>query len=301
MQLEEVELFGKKFLAKGYCCNTEGTDEVKNENTKLNLYISINDVCNAKCKFCNVHTKKSCNAKFDVKKLEEVLIELKNKERLNRIGITGGETFLNINLLNDILKCIKDNIEYPFVTINTNGSFLHKINEIKYLDIIEGIHISRHHYDDNKNNEIFGIKTASMKEIKEVNTLYRKELIRLNCLLIKGYIDNYEEIKKYLDIATESDIFRVGFVGLMPLNEYCKENYVDFKQLGMNDYILKTGSLKDMNLCECNNYTYCSKETKKLIDVYFRQVKELNCEYCRQLTYSCDNKLLVGFNKEEIY
>lgn len=300
MELRSVELFEKQFLAKGYYCNEKANDASVNEHIRLNLYISINDICNAKCDFCNVHRTDSNKANFNLLKLEKVLKELKNKDRLNRIAITGGETFLNINLLNSLIDCIANTIENPFITINTNGSMLHKIKDIKNIDKISGIHISRHHYEDFKNDEIFGIKTATLSDIEKINNEYSNSLIRLNCNLIKGYIDNYDEVKRYLDMAIKSSVFRVGFVGLMELNNFCKDNYINFKDFNFDKYMLKTETLYDTNICECENYLYCSEQMGRIIEVYFRQVKSLNCKYCRQLSYTCDNKLLTGFNNNSI-
>ena len=36
------------------------------------------------------------------------------------------------------------------------------------LDKLEGIHLSRHHYDDKQNESIFGFKTATNADIKNV-------------------------------------------------------------------------------------------------------------------------------------
>jgi len=300
MNVENIKVFSKNILTKGYYCNEYGNDDDKNKDIKLNLYISINDVCNARCKFCNIPNSKSLGSIFDISKLEVVLKELKKSDRLNRIAITGGETFLNIDLLNQIIDCITKNIEQPFITINTNGSFLNRISDIKNIDEIDGIHISRHHYDDSKNNEIFGIKTAAMNEINEANKKYGNNLIRLNCNLIKGYIDSYDEVEKYLNIAIQNDIFRVGFVGLMKINNFCEEKYVNFKHFIFGEDIIRTRQLYDTNICECENYVYYSGETGKTIEAYFRQVKDLNCNYCRQLSYTCDNKILSGFGKKPI-
>ena len=298
--LQKMTLFGKEIICKGYLCSPEKDSKERVEKMRLNLYISINDICNAKCKFCNVHCTKSLQKELDLQKLEMVLQELEEKGRLNRIGITGGETFLNIELLNKVLEVIKRKVKYPFVTINTNASLLEKIEEIKYLDIIEGIHISRHHYEDKKNNEIFGIQTATMEQIGRIHQIYGRNLIRMNCILMKGYIDNKEEIKKYLEVAAKYHIGRVGFVGLMPINAYAKEQYINFKEVLLDEKFLSTSKLYDRNICECENYLYTSQEHKAIVETYFRQVKNLNCSYCRQLSYTCDNQLLAGFGQKSI-
>lgn len=45
----------------------------------------------------------------------------------------------------------------------------------------------------------------------------------MSCNLINGHIDSQEKVKDYLEIAADLGVFDVGFIGLMPKNEYCKQ------------------------------------------------------------------------------
>ena len=54
------------------------------------------------------------------------------------------------------------------------------------------------------NNEVFIIKTIGINEIRELNL---NPLIGINCLLIKRYIDSFDEVIKYLEfIADETTL-----------------------------------------------------------------------------------------------
>lgn len=75
------------------------------QKMKLNLYIKINDGCNAKCKFCSNREMQDMG-KLDLEKLEYVLKYFNERQLLNRISITGGEPTLTLDLLNDVANLI---------------------------------------------------------------------------------------------------------------------------------------------------------------------------------------------------
>lgn len=292
---EEIELFGHIVKVKNYFCSNN-KENFEQAHLKFNLYIKINDACNGKCKFCS-NSKLKDNGKLDLDKLKETLIYLNNKKILNRISVTGGEPLLNIELLNNVLNLLYEVNPNSIVTFNTNGYNLKKILELDSIELLEGIHISRHHYNDEINNSIFGFPTASNDDIKYVmKKLKNKKLLRLNCLLMKDYIGNKEEIKKYLEKACELDVFRVGFVSLMKVNDYCTKNFINFNDVfkNFNENNSNLTHFYDKNICECINGVYIS-QSGKFIEYYARMTKEMNCEYSRQLVYTSDNKLKTGF------
>lgn len=296
-----IELFGKDVSFKDNICNENGQYQ-QGKDLKYNLYINITDVCLASCPFCNNNTKKKTsksNKNFDIEKLKIVLLELKNKNILNRIAITGGEPLLDIMLLNSVINAVFEICgERQIVTLNTNGVNLEKIFMLDKLDKIYGIHISRHHYSDEINDSIFGFKTAHISTLENViKKVQNPQLIRLNSLLMKGYIDNNKEVEKYLEMAGELGVFRVGFVGLMPLNEYSINHFVEYKEvfnnLGKNAVVVK--KFCNLDICDCLNGMYMT-QTGKFVEFYSRNVRNLCPSTVGQLTYTYDNKLCAGFN-----
>jgi len=299
--IKEIEIFNEIIPVKNYLCSNNPNNVIEGEY-KFNLYIKITDYCNAKCQFCSNQSSIPSKEDIDLNKLETVLKELNEKNLLSRISITGGEPLLYVDRLNKVLNKVFEIIPNAFVTINTNGINFDKINNLDTLSKLEGIHISRHHYNDEINDSLFGVKTATMQEIQALyNNASNKQLIRLNCLLIKDLIDRKEEVEKYLDEASKIGVFRVGFVSLMPTNQYCKDNYIDFnivfKDLASNFF--STFHFYDSNICECCNGIYLG-ENGNLVEYYARMTKELNCDYMRQLVYTPSNELSVGFNKKKI-
>ena len=199
--------------------------------------------------------------------------------------------------MNDVLNLIYDICgKQQMVTINTNGINLHKIFELDCFDLLEGIHISRHHYDDEVNDKIFGFKTAHISDIQNINNaLKNKRLLRLNCLLIKPYINDENSVKQYLEMASKANVFRVGFVGLMPINEYSKQNYVEYKKVFESfEQGFKARELYNKSTCDCMNGIYLA-ENGKYVQFYARTVRDLNPEYAGQFNYSFDNHFNAGF------
>ena len=87
----------------------------------------------------------------------------------------------------------------------------------------------------------------------------------------------------------------------MPSYEYCKENFVNFNYvfLNLNSNFFSTLHFYDTNICECCNGIFLG-ENGNLVEYYARMTKELNCDYMRQLVYTPNNELSVGFNKKKI-
>lgn len=293
------EIFGKCVNIKFNDCISNGEHQSFHERA-LTLYIHINKTCNARCKFCNIYKQCAPKVEFNFHKLSEVLIELERVNKLGRIAITGGETFLDIELLDNVLLTIKSTIKNPIVTINTNASMLHNLCQLRNIDVLTEIRISRHHYLDQNNDEVFGSKCATLFDISKAVKKYG-DIIKLNCNLIKGYIDSVSAISKYLDAVSSIGISEVGFVGLMSFNQYCIEHYVDYSSFNFSDNFLRVRNLTDRNICQCDNLLYSSPKTCKIVQIYFRQVLELKCAYCRQFTYSYDNNFIAGFGEQIIY
>jgi len=297
---EVIKLFGKDINIRNYLCS-ENPDDYKLGHLKVNLYIKVNDVCNARCKFCSNNNIKD-NGKLNLEKLRVIIKYLNGLNILNKISITGGEPLLDINLLNDVLNLIYSLNPTAMVTINTNGYNLKNILKLDSLEKILGIHISRHHYDDIINDEIFGTKMVTNNEILEISKqIKNKKLLRLNCMLMKNSICNIEEVKKYLEKASEIGIYKVGFVSLMKVNKFCEDNFIHFNEV-FNDKdktICTTNHFYGKNICECINGIYAISKGKS-IEYYARITNETKCNYLMQFVYTTDNRLTTGFGEETI-
>ncbi len=296
---ELIRLFGQDVKIKNYLCGQD-PNLCYQDHVTLNLYVKINDACNGNCEFCSNRGLRD-DGKLDLEKLRSTLIYLHDKGILNRISVTGGEPLLNPKLLNDTLNLIFSVDKQALVTFNTNGCNLSQVLDFDAIDKVEGIHISRHHYDDDKNRGIFGCDVATYDDIESImNKSKNKKLLRLNCLLMKDYIDSPDEIRKYLEHASDLGVFRVGFVSLMKVNDYCRNHFVDFNDVF--DTIPNSKNVShhyDKNICECLNGVYVS-DSGKFMEYYARMSKDAECDYARQLVYTSDNRLTTGFGKASL-
>lgn len=254
----ELEINGKKYNIKQYACSP---------CNEFPFYINVTNICNAKCKFCSNENNKNFG-KLDLDELKSIIDKVYKK--ISRFSISGGETLINTENLEELLRLLK-NYERR-ITINTNGILLKENIEMLNKYPIESIQLSRHHYDDEKNNEVFGVKTIAYNEIKELKT---NADLRINCLLIKDYIDSKEEVINFLESISKTQINQVGFISMMQVNSYTKENFVDYKDIVNNftDEFYLTKKMCDEDRCTCDNYIYIA-ENGKPIFVYFRNTKK---------------------------
>ena len=258
--IDKIELFGKEINLKMHDCSLFGA-----ENRELSPYINLyvrTKFCNAKCKFCTYAEDAS---KFNEQRFIEALKEITSKIHIAKIAISGGEPTLYWDNFKTIATLSKEYAPNNEMTMTTDGLRLEQLFNDPIYKLFDTIQLSRHHYDDEKNNEIFVTKTPSTEEIKNILKLRtHKHQVQFRCNLIKGYIDNKEEIFKYLDWVNDVGINDVGIVSLMPINEYSKENYIYFhiKELIGENFMLTKKWERHKGGCECFNYVYVPSEEK---------------------------------------
>ena len=261
-----VTLFGKEIPVRKYGCSNEGKNPLWIDIPRVNLFVQVTNKCNANCPFCIYHNNEEPS--FDLKKYSYILNALTSNKSIDigKLNFTGGEPTLNFSLFEDIVNTTKENLDMerkPEITLNTNGLNLSKV--IKYSDFLDSIGLSRHHYDDKINCKIFGTTSVAKEEdiINFNRTSKKPEILQLRCNLINGYIDSYDEIKKYLERAIILDSHDCGFVTLAPNNDYCKQKQIDFTNLvKINKEIIQVNKWEriedNTSYCQCANYVYMS-------------------------------------------
>jgi len=283
-------IFDKEIKTRTHSCqfNDEQIHPIK---PYINLYIRLTNNCQANCKFCEYHS--GSRQKFDLEKFVKVLLHLRsNKIRINKINFTGGEPALYMDTLADIYNVIKKIYSHVELTINTNGF---RINEIFDNFNFEYYALSRHHYDDDKNKEIFGANVPSFDEIKKYS---ERDNIHLRCNLIKGYIDSKEEIITYIEKFSNIGVMDFGFVSLMQLNKYCVDNFIDYNVTQFNTIEnMKLNFQQKTTGCNCKNYLYFTKNGN-VVQLYSRFNEDFTNQY-NTLVFDVD-KLTSGFGGEVI-
>lgn len=292
-----VTVFGKEIELRNYICSPLGGQEV--EDPKVNLYIMATGNCNAKCFFCPGYNR---NTKMDYGKLREVLQELKHKDLINRISITGGEPMLDLLRLEHLLGVLKEEVPEYHISLNTNGTNLNLgvMEYMENLDVLSDIHVSRHHFEDGWNRHIFAThKTATATHLKCAAATILKDKLSLSCNLMKGFIDNKRMIKDYMEHAAIIGAKFVGFVSLMDKTEACKDRYVDYEDISksfmLSDRIVYDQHQSDFDSCKCENWNYIAANGSA-IPFYMRHVLAKTCDCVKSFCYTEDNQLTINHN-----
>lgn len=293
-----MELFGKEVKLRNHYCKFFEQEKRPVDIPYMLLYVRFKG-CNAKCLFCEYQNDAS---DFNEEKFYEIIEEVRNKVWIKKIAFSGGEPTLNIDRLKRIIRKIRNILPETDIVINTNGVNLKEIFEDRnFVACVDNFSISRHHYDDDKNNEVFGIETISSNDLKKLRKNIRKKTIfHLTCNLIKGYIDNKEEVYNYLEYVNSLKFKSASFVSLMPINDFCKNNFIDFNKLDLlNENFRMTTEWNYEDICRCNNYVYIPKNYERIIKVYYKNTyKPENIDI--NLSFDGEN-LKNGFNNNIIY
>ena len=250
-------------LAKYYCSlNDEEPKRIK--EPQINVYVRLQNVCNADCDFCEFCGQAK---KFDEEKFKALLIKLHTIIKINKLSFTGGEPTLDFPLFKRMLNFVNELDKDIFTVVNTNG--LH-LKELAELDI-NSVALSRHHYNDELNQSVFKTKVPTSEDIR----LYNKKNtnLHLSCNLVKDYVDSQEEVLKYLDWCDSVNARDIGFVGLMKTNDFCKEHYIDYSVVTKNHKRIwnsKTYSRHEGKklICRCGNYVFMGENG--LVNFYCR-------------------------------
>jgi molybdenum cofactor biosynthesis enzyme MoaA len=241
--------------------------------------------------------------KFNIDKYKEILEYINSNIIINNFNFTGGEPTLNYHLFKEVFDMTHKILKYnKKITIHTNGINLDKLMTDKQIfDNLYHISLSRHHYNYRKNIKIF--KTDSIPtntEIKKLQSgIKNKNILNFSCNLINDYIDNNNEILKYLDMSANMNVTLVGFVSLMKINDFCKNNYISFNDLIKETTdIINTKNYNKSGLCSCSNYLYISEKYNKVIRVYN---KSNNISNYNDDTFTFNgNNLVFGYNDNDI-
>ncbi len=299
---ERISVFGKSVEVKNYICSRNGCPySEKKKPVRLQLSIFPTMYCGAACPFCVMAGLTDQKKHLDITKLARLLTGLHEMDVIRGISITGGEPFTDVILLNEIVEMIFDicGIETE-ISINTNGTGIDRIFEIKRYDIIDAVHISRHHYDDARNRAYFNTDVPSAGLLGRITAgLNDPKLFVYNCLLLADGIGTVEEMAGMLEFAGRTGVHKVAFATPMPVNDYVRKNRVSYRELfdRVDERFLFTASYTDFEFCNCRDGVYVTSEGK-LVEFYGKETMNITPGYVRGFVYGPDNILRTDFGKD---
>ena len=287
-----MKIFGIEVEVKKTLCSLNGKAPVKITEPYVNVYVRMTNHCNANCAFCDFKNN-ACKKNFDFYKFYYMLIELRKQVKINKISFTGGEPTLCINTMVKCLELVRIVDKTIFTVVNTNGFNLEYLDKPEYLNLIDSICLSRHEIKDLEVYLAFNCVIKTSKDLNEMSKEMKKK-IHLSCNLIKGRIDGFVKAHDFIDFYSGLGFHDFGFVSLMPVNQFCKDNFIDFDQaeLWKMKNTIKTKDFAYGTGCKCNNFLTTSD--KGVINkVYARYY----CDHTRSdstLVYDIDC-LKIGF------
>ena len=258
--MTEYQLFGRNILIKRVGCG-KGDSMGVPIPPSLNLFVKVTNGCNANCPFCSNAGHTQERHLFDVDKLFACIDEILNQRIvLNRLNITGGEPSIVPETVNRIIERLDASPDYQRIHLhlNTNG-LLPKSQEMMRITRFDSISISMHHYDMSVLSELY---------------------------------------KKMLDKTIDIGIPRIGFVGLMPVNKYSKEHFIDLEEIRIDSipHVYFTKSKNRGQNCKCSNYLY--NRDGKILEIYMRNY--MNPNYCESSVVFDGQHLRQGFHDNNI-
>lgn len=235
------------------------TGEIKIIGCEEKFFIILPVGCNANCSFCSWRDNSFYHRNINV---DEFMLSLKNTliklpTNIDEIVITGGEPtiFTRLEEICNIINLYKSP-SIKKITLTTNGSKLSKVfDKDWFINTFTNVNISRHHYDDFKNNIIFKMKTVNYENIKNITKFLSNHNVVVNLVCVVSSMNIIEInnlfVETFIKFATEIEVNGLIF-------------RKDFNDLGTINFM--SGILNSLNI-------------SKKIDIFVDYSLELNSNY----------------------
>jgi molybdenum cofactor biosynthesis enzyme MoaA len=178
------------------------------------LDLKLTNECNGNCPFCIEAKGYSPNETKDTKELSKKI----NDQNIKDLLILGGEPLLYPDIVG-LVSQIRSDIN---IYLTTNGSLLIPELAKRLSPFLKGINISIHHSTSAKHKELTKIALDGNVLYKSIQTL-GPDKVRINCNLVKGYIDSQKEINAVYDLVTRLKVKKIRFAEL----QNCPALFVD--------------------------------------------------------------------------
>ena len=252
------------------------------------LEVMLIDKCNGRCQWCIEKEGYHPSEHVTWQKLADSI----EKTGKKNIILLGGEPPLYVNL-REIINKLSDKGMNVYLT--TNGSRITPAFVKECLLRLRGINISIHDYDLTKNRHITGINLNEENLKKAINS-FISSTVRLNCNLIKGNIDSYEQIHHYIEFAKRIGADSVRFAEL----KNSESEFVDLTDIfgskyGINNEPFGLGCNTDVVLerMPVNFRQMCGLQTNK-------RTRPQNPEQAKKQVMYYDGNIYDGWQRKDI-
>lgn len=209
------------------------------------LDVKITNICNSSCAFC---IERGGYSPEKQKGPVELALDTVSQADFPTVLILGGEPLMYPRLL-QYLELIRPYKQKIYLT--TNGTLLDNkyVNLEKLGKYLDGINISIHHYLEEKNDMVlrggtmnapagkpnihldFTVLKQAIKVLKAQNCT-----VRINCNLVKGFIDSYRSAGKMMALADWLHADELRFSELQNSPEVFADAYTIFEGLPKDPY-----------------------------------------------------------------
>ena len=319
--IEEIQIGNSKLSVKNYHCiecddnfiPCKESDYYTKGKPGIRLYVHVTDYCNGNCPFCRRKDEPQKDSEVNPIIFEKYLRQI--SPFVASVDITGGEPMLFPGLTDELIG-IADQILSPETEIDlvTNGTNFHYLPEMGNAARLTSVHLSRHMINDSDNQKLMGYKTPSSEEIvKVIQRLNDPGKVVLNCVLQEDGVASEADIADYLDFSIRLGVRNNSFIGMFRSTAFCREHYVSPWEM---PFLTDNGCKKwnnehpeqqfaiwnrhaDHDFCRCLTGSYHNSYGRTRF--YFRCPGDaIRPEYCRQLVYTSDNRVVAGFAQDSI-
>ncbi len=247
----------------------------------MNLSIIVPGSCNAKCAFCFWKEVPVCDGYLNI--LDGVLGNAPSGEF--SLSLTGGEPTIS-SMYFDILQLVtKHKNRFTKVVLTTNGF---NLNPMSIYNVVDHVNISRHHYDDTENDNIFrctgGTGVSCTVNLRQQCFLLNRHAIdvTLNCVL--GSLRDADDVIKFIeyakDVGASAIAFRKPAGTLDPsLNEQWFNNYEPLHEASCPVCRVKHQLIGGLNVYWKTSVIEPSDNIDEIYELIFHPTGKLTCDW----------------------
>jgi len=245
-------------------------------NPQVDVVVGL--ACNAKCGFCVQECTRKTVDQFSIEKISTAL-KFVHGRGVHRLVITGGEPTLDgyAKRTYYTLLVASEIGSWEFKAVYTNGTGLledvvrpcmmkapmPRVGVLAEAGLTD-VNLSRHHYSHKEAAVVFGIQIPTAEDIVRAAQMFGVN-VRLNCNLMRGCVDTFEQVCTYLLWAkslgvkdvyfrnlfrfAQSDLYDPREFNTRNVLQFTQNHSVDFESLlekvyGSNDFVLTKQRLK---------------------------------------------------------